>query len=80
MPFKDPEKRKVYNREYKRRQRAKEREGLSNPACQTQKEPIAPRSLVWNKPYKRLGDYYLQDGWLFDCYSGRPVKRYEETV
>jgi hypothetical protein len=33
MPYKDPEKRRTYQREYKRRQRAQEK--LSNPNCQT---------------------------------------------
>jgi len=79
MPFKDPEQRKKYHREYKRRLRAKERETL----CQTQTqapEPQIPRSLNWTKPYERRADYYLQEGWLFDTYTGRPVKRYEGPV
>lgn len=80
MPFKDPEKRKIYHREYKRGLRAKGRETLS-PTCQTQEEKsIAPRSLIWTKPYAPRGDYFLQGGWLFDSQSGRPVKRYEEPV
>jgi hypothetical protein len=62
MPFKDPEKRKKYQREYKRQQRAKAKEKLSIP-CQTQaQETQIPRSLNWTKPYKRLGNYYIQDG------------------
>ena len=75
MPFKDPEKRRQYQRAYKRKQRAKEKEKLSIP-CQTQ-EPQIPRSLNWTRPYERRGDYYLQGEWLFDTYTGRPVKRYE---
>lgn len=79
MPFKDPEKRRLYQRDYKRRQRAKRKENLSIP-CQTPQEPQVPRSLNWTKPYKRLGDYYLQGGWLFDSYSGRPVKMFRGPI
>lgn len=38
MPYRDPEKRRIYQREYKRYQRAKGK--MSNPVCQTMSNPL----------------------------------------
>jgi len=38
MPYRDPEKRRIYQREYKRYQRAKGK--MSNPVCQTRSNPL----------------------------------------
>lgn len=49
MPYKDPEERRTYQREYKRRQRAAARR--ANPKCQTWSNPGRARQTGKRKAY-----------------------------
>jgi hypothetical protein len=61
MPYKDPEKRRTYQRDYKRRQRSQAK--LSNPGCQTLSNPaktlLSPSQTQKRKVYicQRLPSY-----------------------
>ena len=63
MPYKDPEKRRAYQRDYKRRQRAQEK--VSNPNCQTLSNQaiscLTPSQTVKRKVYicQKLPNYRL---------------------
>ncbi len=73
MPFKDLDKRRTYQREYKRWQRARER--LSN-LCQT---PVRKAYLCPRVPYLRLPGIAFQNGFFV---TDRPEeqKRIEEDT
>ena len=49
MPYKDQEKRRTYQCEYKRRQRAMEK--MSNPMCQTLSNPLKACQTMKRKAY-----------------------------
>ncbi len=77
VSFKDPEKKRVYFREYMRRRRAAvkpEQEPVLNPA---QEAPGPPQRLDWTRPYttegRRRNHYLVQDGFKFDPKTGELV-------
>ena len=72
MPYKDPEKKRAYHREYMRQRRAAvkpEHDLMLNPVQETQ---VPPPKLDMTRPYREapmpfpLPSYWWQDGALYD--------------
>ena len=78
MPYKDPDKKRAYSREYMQRRRAVVKPGNEAELIHDQEAPGSPRRIDRARPYTVEGRYpwpaYLvQDGYWFDPKTGELV-------